>query len=328
MKVLGCEPDRISVSEAVACWRKADLEDAVIAAGGAAAAMHSLSEWACHPQGMAVAREPLITWRQVGSNSTPARVDSLRVLDLTRVLAGPVATRFSGRVRRKTYFASTRSTGWRPMSSRRLRSESGWPVSTSGAQRIASLFEHLLQGADVFVHGYRPDVLANLGYDEETLRRLAPDVIEVSLDAYGWSGPWAGRRGFDSLVQMSSGIAHEGMVRSGASRPVPLPVQALDHATGYLMAAAVLRAIRVARASGDVLSARLSLARTARLLVSAGVAEPVDDMPPEEASDLAPEVEMTGWGPARRLRFPVSVGGKGPRWPHAAGPLRRDEAVW
>ncbi len=327
MKVLDCDPDRMSVSEAVACWRKADLEDAVIAAGGAAAAMHSLSEWARHPQGMAVAREPLIAWRQVGRHSAAARMEGLRVLDLTRVLAGPVATRFLAGFGANVLRIDPPD--W---------TEANVEPEVTLGKRLAGLdlrraekrvtFEHLLQSADVLVHGYRPGALAGLGYDEETLRRLAPDVIEVSLDAYGWSGPWAGRRGFDSLVQMSSGIAQEGMARSGASRPVPLPVQALDHATGYLMAAAVLRALRVARASGDLLSARLSLARTARLLVSAGVAEPVDDMPPEEASDFPPELEMTGWGPARRLRFPGSVGGRGPRWPHPAGPLRRDAAVW
>ena len=327
LEALGCEATRDAVAEAVAGWRKTELEDAVIAAGGAAAAMHSLSDWSRHPQGMAVAREPLIAWRQVGSEAAPARIRGLRVLDLTRVLAGPVATRFLAGFGADVLRIDP--PGW---------NEANVEPEVTLGKRLAGLdlrrtedrstFERQLKGADVLVHGYRPGALARLGYDEQRLRSIAPHVIELTLDAYGWSGPWAGRRGFDSLVQMSSGIADEGMRRAGASQPVPLPVQALDHATGYLMAAAILRALRIRRETGDVLSARLSLARTARLLLSAGVAEPAGDMPPEDPSDLAPEKEATGWGPARRLRFPVSIGGHRPRWPHPAGPLRRDEPIW
>ena len=149
------------------------------------------------------------------------------------------------------------------------------------------------------------------------------ELIEVTLDAYGWAGPWAGRRGFDSLVQISCGIAEAGMRRTGAARPVPLPVQALDHATGYLMAAAVLRALRRRDRTGQIASARLSLARTAALLTSAGEEEQRADLAPETAADLAPETEATVWGPARRLRFPIRLpDGSGARWSCPAGPLR------
>ena len=103
-----------------------------------------------------------------------------------------------------------------------------------------AVFERLLTEADVFLHGYRAEALDRLGYDAETVRRLNPRVIDVALNAYGWTGPWTGRRGFDSLLQMSTGIAAHGMAMAGVDRPRPLPVQALDHATGYLMAAAVL----------------------------------------------------------------------------------------
>ena len=131
-------------------------------------------------------------------------------------------------------------------------------------------FEALLAQANVLVHGYRLGALAGMGYGPDDLRRIAPHLIDVSLCAYGHTGPWSHRRGFDSLVQMSTGIAHEGMVRAGADRPKPLPVQALDHGTGYLMAAAVLRALRVRNETGRCDSARLSLARTAALLTLQG----------------------------------------------------------
>jgi crotonobetainyl-CoA:carnitine CoA-transferase CaiB-like acyl-CoA transferase len=87
--------------------------------------------------------------------------------------------------------------------------------------------------ADVMVHGYRADALERLGLGGPAAR-TEPGLVDVALDAYGWSGPWSSRRGFDSLVQMSSGIAEAGMRAAGSDKPVPLPVQALDHATGYL----------------------------------------------------------------------------------------------
>src|SRR6202035_3583629 len=94
-------------------------------------------------------------------------------------------------------------------------------------------FEALLSQADILLHGYRPGALDRLGYDPVARRSISPGLIDVSLSAYGWSGPWATRRGFDSLVQMSAGIAEAGMRWMRAERPVPLPVQALDHTTGY-----------------------------------------------------------------------------------------------
>ena len=190
------------------------------------------------------------------------------------------------------------------------------------------IFEHLLAEADFLIHGYRPGALESLGYDAETRRWINPHHIEVTLCAYGWTGPWSGRRGFDSLVQMSSGIAAEGMARAGSETPKPLPVQALDHATGYLMAAAALRALRLRQATGEVLTARLSLARTAHLLTAAGAHAFTDALAPETEADIAPAIEETSWGPARRVRFPLRADGAAPIWQRPAGAVRRDPPRW
>ena len=327
MGVLGCEADRAAVAEAVGGWIGTDLEDAVIAAGGAAAMMRSLADWAAHPQGRAVAAEPLIAWREAAAGGGPVTLRGLRVLDLTRVLAGPVATRFLAGFGAEVLRIDP--PWW---------SEPGVEAEVTLGKRRAGLdltrredrltFEALLSRADVLVHGYRPGALEGLGYGEGRRRSLAPRLIDVSLDAYGWIGPWAGRRGFDSLLQMSCGIAAEGMRRAGADRPVPLPVQALDHATGYLMAAAVLRALRIRERTGRTLSARLSLARTAALLTSAGARAFSGARPDEAAEDLAPETEATAWGPARRLRFPLRIDGQAPEWQAPAGFLRVDKPQW
>lgn len=331
--VLGCDGERQEVAAAVAGWTGAELESAVLIAGGCAAEMRNAGEWAAHPQGKAVAREPLIQWDTAPSIAPDAGdhggngLVGVRILDLTRILAGPIATRFLA-----TFGAEVLRID--PPDWEEPAQE---PEVTVG-KRCARLdlrtmdgrqtFERLLTGADVLVHGYRPGALDALGYDPEVRRRLAPGLIDVSLSAYGWTGPWAGRRGFDSLVQMSTGIAAEGMAHTGNKRPHPLPVQALDHATGYLMAAAVCRALRRRRADGGILSARLSLARTAYLLVSGGTGYRAPTLAAESNADLAPGIEETDWGLARRLAFPAQIRGLMPRWRIPAGRLGRHPAAW
>jgi crotonobetainyl-CoA:carnitine CoA-transferase CaiB-like acyl-CoA transferase len=327
LRVLKCSPDKKAVASAVAEFSKTKLEDAIVAENGAAATMHSLQEWAMHPQGQAVSREPLIAWQENAKGGKPVKIEQLKVLDLTRVLAGPVATRFlagfGAQVLRidPPWWAEPGVEPEVTLGKRR----SGLDLTQAGDRKV---FEHLLGQADVLVHGYRPGALSGLGYGPDHLRSLAPHLIDVSLCAYGWSGPWADRRGFDSLVQMSCGIASEGMQRAGKDHPVPLPVQALDHATGYLMAAAVLRAVRVRNQTGRIMSARLSLARTAALLVTEGAHNFCGNEPNETSQDVAPSIEMTSWGPAQRLKFPVQLNGTGPSWRYPAGHLRIDPPSW
>lgn len=327
LSVLGSRAEREPVAAALADWAKTDLETAIVAAGGAAAAMHDLAAWDGHPQGIAVEAEPLIAWRETEGTGRAVSLQGLRVLDLTRVLAGPVATRFLagfGAAVLRIDPPDWNEPGVEPEVTLGKR-RAGLDLRQSGDRET---FEALLRRADVLVHGYRPGALEGLGYGAAVRRALAPGMIEVSLNAYGHTGPWAGRRGFDSLVQMSTGIAAEGMRRAGSARPLPLPVQALDHATGYLMAAAVLRALRVRARSGRVLSARLSLARTAALLRSGAIALREADIAAETETDLAAGIENTGWGPARRIAFPVAVDGAGPSWPHSSGPLRQHPPRW
>lgn len=332
LAVLGCAVDRDAVARAVAGWRGAELEAAVVGNDGCAAMMRSAAEWAAHPQGAAVAAEPLIAFdtRPLGGGAighgwrggaTPGRpLAGLRVLDLTRVLAGPVATRFLA-----GYGADVLRIDppdW---------NEPGVIPEVTPGKRCARLdlrqpadravFEDLLARADVLVHGYRPAALERLGYGEQFRRALNPGRIDVCLDAYGWTGPLAGRRGFDSLVQMSSGIAEHGMRMQGASKPIPLPVQALDHATGYLMAAAVLRGLLFRVADNRAMSARLSLARTARLLADSVPEAGAQPLAAAGEADLSPAIERTEWGAARRLLPPVVIGGAVMVWDSPAASL-------
>jgi hypothetical protein len=337
LTVLGAPADREAVTKAVAGWKVEALEEAVVFAGGAAAAMRSVDDWRQHPQGRAVAAEPPVHWEGTsgchgrhGHSLGPADrpLAGVRVLDLTRVLAGPVATRLLA--------------GW---GAKVLRIDPpDWdepalaPDMTLG-KRCARVdlrspdgrdrFLDLLGSADVLVHGYRSDALDGLGLGADLRSERRPCLVDVSLDAYGWSGPWRTRRGFDSLVQMSTGIADAGRGAAGSDRPVPLPFQALDHATGYMMAAAALRGLGVRRTEGTGSAWRLSLARTAMMLIGAGVSRAPST--PEAARRPAvvdAPIERTVWGDARRMPAPLTVDGAPVYWTLPARPLGSDQPLW
>ncbi|MBX9739228.1 MAG: CoA transferase [Beijerinckiaceae bacterium] len=334
LTVLGVEEDRARVAAAVIRWSAADLESAIVAANGCAAQMRSLDDWRMHPQAVAVSAEPLVGKASTGPRQTSGAtfrrerpLAGVRVLDLTRVLAGPVATRFLA-----GYGAEV------------LRIDPpGWdepavlPEVTLGKRRARldlrtpqdrGTFEALIARADVLVHGYRSDALAGLGYDANRIDKISPGLVDVALDAYGWSGPWAGRRGFDSLVQMSTGLAERGMRLSGGAKPTPLPVQALDYGTGCLMAAAALRGLTGRTLSGHGVRARASLARTAAFLAEYQTEFREGGLTPEADADLSGAVEETSWGPAHRLKPPVSVSGAPMAWTLPAGPLGDSPAVF
>lgn len=333
-RILGKVADRNEMASKVAQWNAADLEQAIVDEGGCAAQMRSWQAWQAHPQGLAVNAEALVQRQTVTTTSDKPWLGSvarplagIKVLDLTRVLAGPVASRFLAGLGADVLRID--SPTW---------DEAGVVPEMTLGKRCARLdlkspegrqvFEALLKDTDILLHGYRADALEHLGYTASELQQIAPGLIDVSLNAYGWSGPWRNRRGFDSLVQMSSGIADAGMAWKHADKPVPLPLQALDHATGYLMAASAIQALSERLKSGRGGSARLSLARTAALLVEAGQVPPQPALRAEQASDQGLLVEQTAWGPAHRLLAPVTISGTPLQWDLPAGELGAHRAQW
>ncbi|MGY1690100.1 CoA transferase [Geodermatophilus sp. SYSU D01105] len=272
------------VGSAALRWTAEELETAVVAAGGAAGAVRSAAAWAGSPPGRAVAATPLVDLRRTAPG--PPRAVSphgLRVLDLTRVIAGPVATRT---------LASHGADVLR-VDSPRLPDDPGSLVDTGPGKRHALLdlatgtdrrtVEELLAAADVVVQGYRPGALAGFGLDPAALAERHPHLVVVSLSAWGTRGSWSGRRGFDSLVQAATGIA---LVYGSAEAPGVLPAQALDHATGHLAAATVLAAVARRREEGGGWHGELSLARTAHWLLGAPRRAPEGGDPADPAPYL------------------------------------------
>ncbi|MFT4728507.1 MAG: crotonobetainyl-CoA:carnitine CoA-transferase CaiB-like acyl-CoA transferase [Granulosicoccus sp.] len=348
LAVLG-EPSNLEAAkEAVSHWMGLELESAVVASGGAAAFMMSQDQWSSHEQGIAVNAEPIVAWSEAQSSSAGLRctLDSperplkgIKVLDLTRVLAGPVCTRFLASLGAEVLRIDPPS--W---------NEDGIAIETTIGKRCAGLdlndgseravFQTLLEQADVLVHGYRRDALEKIGFGDLVRASINPNLIDVALNAYGWTGPWKNRRGFDSLVQMSSGIAHHGQQSFAAQKPVPLPYQALDHVTGYLMAASVVRALREKHTSGRIFSARLSLARQAKLLQDLTVqaneelgnskqAELLENtLTPIVDTHLLSEIETTPWGDLKRLQLPYVIDGVRVGFDHPVSRLRSSIPSW
>lgn len=335
LEVLAAKEERAAVIQAVAHWSVNQLEEAIVAAGGASAAMRSLDQWRVHPQGRAVSSEPLLDAEKTNTSESDLVLTGLalgrplqgvRILDLTRVLAGPVATRTLA--------------GW-GASVLRIDppdwDEPGVIPEVMPGKRTARLdlrrngdrevFLELLRTADVLVHGYRPGALDALGLGPEVRRQTRPGLVDVSLDAYGWTGPWKGRRGFDSLVQMSCGIADAGMNASPSDHPVPLPVQALDHATGYIIAAATISGLTQRLVEGSGSSWQTSLARIANLLIDGGTQSSDAESHGTELA-ISDEVEKTSWGNAHRLVAPIKVAGARFGWELPARRLGMDLAAW
>lgn len=335
LAVLKTNSDRKAVAQIVRQWNSVELETAIVAQGGCAASMLSRADWDNHPQGQAVAAEPLLYRKRFNAAQPPhwplpagRPLHGLKVLDLTRILAGPIATRFLAAFGAEVLRIDPPD--WEEPSTvpevvlgkRCARLDLKTP---DGKNRL----EALLAEADVFVHGYRPDALARLGFDTVRRRSLNPGLIDVCLDAYGWTGPWNGRRGFDSLVQMSAGIADAGMRAMERNRPMPLPVQAIDHATGYLMAAAIMRSLTERLETGCGCEIRASLARTARLLTSMeGQPLSAEPLLAETADDLSATLEQSGWGPVRRTRPPAEISGIPMFWDLPAPKLGSSSAFW
>ena len=334
LAVLEVSATREAVRSAVATWNGEELEAAVVARGGCAALMRSPEAWAAHPQGRAVAAEALAGLRTQDAAppqlpAAAAPLTGVRVLDLTRVIAGPICTRVLA-----GYGADVLRIdppGFEEVGAL-------LPETTAGKRRAQldlrvpadrAQFVRLLADAHVLVHGYRADALARLGFDAARLREHNPNLISITHDAYGFTGRWAMRRGFDSLVQMSCGIAWRGRAAAGSPTPLPLPAQALDHGTGYLLAAATCRALTRLLSSGQASEVRLSLARTAKLLVDQGDTGDLG-APDFSRADAEPWLEAadSAFGPLRRVPCPAGIEGISPNWGVRAGNLGVDAAAW
>ena len=341
LSVLGVEEDNAAVRKAVSKWDALELEEAIIAAGGAGGMVRSMDEWAQHPQADAVASLPLLEIKKIGDSPPemlpegPRPLSGIRVLDLTRVLAGPTCART----------LAEHGADVLKITAPHLASIGSQEFDTGHGKLSAHLdlrqnqdletLRDLIRQADIFSQGYRPGTLAGRGLSPYDLAALRPGIIYVSLSAFGRVGPWAARRGFDTVVQTVSGItARQGEMFPG-SEPGPqfYPVSAIDYLTGYLMAFGTLLALARRVTEGGSWLVSISLAQTGRWLVGRGQVseEGLRDVPEDFTSE-----EIASWstfsdlsvGRVSHLAPVLQLSETHPHWSRPAVPLGHHEPVW
>jgi crotonobetainyl-CoA:carnitine CoA-transferase CaiB-like acyl-CoA transferase len=339
LDVLNCTSDRAAVGAALLKWSSEEFESAATVKGCVVAMMRTLAQWAAHPHAAALATLPLVEITRIGDASPrplPAArapdggaLASLRVLDLTRVIAGPV----SGRTLAAHGADVLLITGPHLPAIEVLMMDTGRGKLTAQLDlRVPAekdKFTALLADADIIQQGYRPSSLADLGFGPEAAARIRPGIVYVSLSAYGRKGPWAGKRGFDSLVQCATGLNHAEAQAAGQTHPKELPCQILDHATGYLMAfGAMMARARQAREGGSW-HVQVSLARTGLWLSQHGRIDGLS-APDPKAADLADLLEETasGFGHLTAVRHSAALSLTPARWRRPAAPLGTHAPVW
>jgi crotonobetainyl-CoA:carnitine CoA-transferase CaiB-like acyl-CoA transferase len=341
LSVLGVEDDREAVRQAVARWDALELEEAIIAAKGAGGMARSMEEWAQHPQAAAIASLPLLEIDKI-ADSPPQPLpggnrplSGVRVLDLTRVLAGPTCARTLAEHGADVLRITAPHL---PSSSTQEDDTGHGKLSAHIDLREKDELETLLglvREVDIFSQGYRPGTLAQRGFSPEDLARLRPGIVYVSLSAFGRTGPWAGRRGFDTVVQTVSGITTRQSELFPGAEPGPqfYPVSAIDYLTGYLMAFGTLVALARRVREGGSWLVRVSLAQTGRWLVERG--QVPDGQLHELASEFTPE-ELKSWStfsdaPGGRLNHlgpVVQLSETPPYWDRPSVPLGYHDPVW
>ena len=317
-------------------WEGEAFETAAYAAGGVVALMRSHQEWSVLPQAEALAKLPPVIIEKLGEAAPkpwPAGerpLEGLRVLDLSRVIAGPVAGRALAAHGADVMLVSgpdLPAIPWLTIDTGRGKFSCFLDL---GSDEGRARFRELLAGADIFAQGYRPGALSVLGFSPEQAAEISPGIIAVSLSAYGHGGPWAGRRGFDSLVQTATGFNHAEGDAAGIDGPKELPAQMLDHATGYLMAfGAVMAKARQAREGGSW-HVRVSLAQTGRWLWDHGRVDDglkTRDLPADAVQPFM-EDASSGFGPLRAVSHAAILAKTPAFWSRPAMPLGSHAPQW
>lgn len=341
LSVLGVPEDRDAVAKAMLTWNAQDLEEAIIAAKGAGGMVRTAAEWATHPQAAAIAALPVMEVIKIGEappeplppGNRP--LSGVRVLDLTRVLAGPTCARTlaeHGADVLKITGAHLPNLGYQEWDTGHGKLSA--QLDLRQAADVATL-RGLVKDADVFSQGYRPGSLGGRGLSPEELAALRPGLVYVSLCAFGHEGPWASRRGFDTVVQTVSGITSRQAEVVPASTPGPqfYPVSAIDYCTGYLMAFGAMVALGRRVREGGSWMVRISLAQVGKWIVDLGeVPEAAARAAPEEFSaeelDRWSMVSQTPSGPLKHLGPVVALSETKPHWARPSVPLGYHKAEW
>lgn len=338
LRLLGLDPANAKREDAQAAlmeWKAVDFETAMADAKLVATALRTFDQWDATEQGCAVASQPLFTIDRIGD--APALelpplapdqrpLEGIKVLDLTRILAGPVGGRaLAGYGADVMLVNSPHLPNIEAIADTSRGKRSAHADLRSAGGRAA--MDALLREAHVFVQGYRPGGLRELGWGPHEVAARRAGIVYVSITAYGTLGPWASRRGFDSLVQTAMGFNDAEGRAFGDGKPKALPMQILDEAAGYLMATGASAALRRQQLEGGSWHVQVSLAQTGHWLRSLGR---VSDGFAAAQPDIEPytEVVPSGFGELKAMRHSAQLERTPARWVRPSVPPGTDPPRW
>jgi crotonobetainyl-CoA:carnitine CoA-transferase CaiB-like acyl-CoA transferase len=335
-KLLGCEPDPSSVARAVAKWDALDLEAAIDEARVCGGMVRSNAEWLAHPHGQALAAKPIVEILKIGDSDpeplpTGGRpLSGIRALDLTRILAGPMAART----------LAEHGADVLMVAAERLPQIPEHVIDTSHGKRScfldltqredAARLKSLIRSADVFSQGYRPDAISKLGFGPEAVAALRPGIVYASINCYGADGPFSHRGGWEQVAQTMTGLCHEGRTAARPDGPALLPAAACDYTTGYLAAYGILLALAKRAQEGGSYHVRVSLCQSGMFIYRQGkVAFPGLglDLSPAELDAIRIESRPKS-GPLRHLGPVMKLSESPPHWTRPTPQLGGDAPEW
>jgi crotonobetainyl-CoA:carnitine CoA-transferase CaiB-like acyl-CoA transferase len=335
-QVLQCEPEREKIQAALNGWDGEAFETAAYAGGAVVSLMRSHEQWSATPHAKALAALPVLTIEKIGEappkpwSRGERPLAGVRVLDLSRVIAGPVSGRTlaaHGADVLLVYGPNVPGIPWLTIDTGRGKLSTF--IELKNEEGRAQL-RNLLAQADIFTQGYRPQAIARLGFSPEEAAEINPGIVYVTLSAYGHAGPWAERRGFDSLVQTSTGYNHAEGAAAGLDEPKELPAQLLDHASGYFLAFGAMMAKARQAHEGGSWHVRVSLAQTGRWMWNLGrVADGFKQGDVKEEA-VAPFMEdmPSGFGALRAVKHSAILSRTPAWWARPAVRLGTDKAEW
>lgn len=332
LKVLGCEFDPDAIADAVGRWNAMDLEQAIDEVRGCGAMVRSREEWLDHPHGQVLAAKPIVEITKVGeSDPQPLPegnrpLSGIRALDLTRILAGPIAARTLAEQGADVLMVTAEGLPQIPEhvtdTSHGKRSCFLDLKTEAGAAQL----KDLVRQADVFSQGYRPGIMEKLGFSPEQLAEIRPGIVTLSISCFGADGPLSHRAGWEQIAQTVTGICHEG----GDDHPALLPAAACDYTTGYLGAYGVLLALARRAKEGGSYHVRVSLCQSGMFIYRQGsVAFDEHDTGPSEEELNAIRIETaTADGSLRHLGPILQMSETPAHWDRPTPVLGGDRPEW
>lgn len=339
LKILGCANDKGAVAAALKAWKAKDFETEATARKMVVALMRTPEEWAAHPHAAVLTGQPVISIEKMGeaapvplplTGSGDRPLSGVRILDLTRIIAGPTGGRALAAHGATVMRIGSPNLPVVPvlvMETGRGKLAANLDLDTSAGK--AGL-DRLLGDTDVFIQGYRPGGLAERGFGPAQAAERKPGIVYVSLSAYGEEGPWGGKRGFDSLVQTATGINAAEASAFGSDKPKALPCQALDHASGYFVAFGAMAALMRRAQEGGSWHVRVSLARTGQWLRALGRLDDGPSCPEPTEAEIRPflTVSESGFGKLTHITHAALLSETPPRWELPAVPIGTHAPVW